>query len=220
MKYTEDYAKQHGYTYICPSETYNMPTYWIKVHLIDQLFDTIPESEEIAIAWMDSDAVFVRPEFRVEEILQTTGCDFVTSIDPGFKSTMNAGVFFIHRTDVMRVLVKEWMACYNPARWSYNTSSGTWSTTGKWAGPDYEQGSFNERILPRYRSHISLQHERVFANYYLNYDSQTIVCHFMSKTKWKIWPYNIRRNAPELVFWISIIGLTLWYGSHIKRRGM
>lgn len=208
MKYTRDYCLQHGYTYTCPTDEYDIPLYWIKVKLIQDLFNSVPASQDLCVAWIDSDAVFVRTEVTVESIMQNAhGRDFVTSLDPGSTTDMNAGVFFIRRTDEMRQLVDDWMDCYKTDRWSKSMDaegSIKWTTKGKWAGPDYEQGSFNAVIMPKYRHEIALLPEKVFACYEPVYPAETIVCHFMYKHKWKIWVYNGIRQMPELAGWVLL----------------
>lgn len=211
MKYTEDYCHLHGYTYFCPQEPYSLPTYWVKVHLLQTVLKSVPVSEDLCVAWMDSDAVFVNPDLRIETILQKSGRDFVTSLDPGSTTQMNAGVFFLRRTPQTQQLVDDWMACYNPARWTRDGEK--WTTTGRWAGPDYEQGAFNERILPKYRHLIALEPEKRFACYEATYNaSETDICHFMYTHKRKIWLYNLRRNAPELLAWSAVLGLVVFWG--------
>jgi hypothetical protein len=201
MKYTEEYCKRHGYLYWCPDAEYDMPTYWVKVHLVQQAMTAFP-NEELCVAWLDSDAVFVRPHVRIEDILANDK-DFVTSLDPGSNTNMNAGVFFIRRTQTTVQLMKNWFACYDITRWKKD-KEGKWSTEGRWAGPDYEQGSFNERILPKYQSTISLQPESVFACYEAFYEPNTIVCHFMYNHKWKIWLFHAQQQVPEVLLWLTL----------------
>jgi len=216
MKYTHDYCLQHGYTYYCPDEVFDLPTYWIKVKLVQDLFRTVASDTDLIVAWVDSDAVFVRPETRVQDILDGANSDFVSSLDPGSTTIMNAGVFFIRRTVATRKIVDEWMDCYVPSRWTKSVDENRetkWKTVGKWAGPDYEQGAFNERILPAHRGEIALLPEKVLACYEPFYDPQTVVCHFMYKHKWKIWVYNAIRRSPELLALLGIGGVTLYFAS-------
>ena len=221
MKYTRDYCLQHGYTYMCPTDEYDLPLYWIKVKLIQDLFNSVPADRDVCVAWIDSDAVFVRTDITVESILQQAhGRDFVTSLDPGSTTDMNAGVFFIRRTDEMRELVNDWMNCYKPERWSKSLDAegkSKWTTQGRWAGPDYEQGSFNTVILPKYRHEIALLPEKVFACYEPVYGRETIVCHFMYTHKWKIWVYNGIRRSPELFGWV-LLGIAAMLIQRALRR--
>ncbi len=202
MKYTEDYCLEHGYTYICPDATFELPTYWIKVLLVKRVLEQARDGD--LVGWIDSDAVFVRTNVTMEDIFgMSNGADFVTCLDPGSTTEMNAGVFFIRKTAATVQLVNDWMACYKPQNWS-KESNGKWKTAGRWAGPDYEQGSFNDQILPKYKSIISLHPEERFACFSVFYGPETIVCHFMYSHKRKIGYYNVRRNLPELLFWISL----------------
>lgn len=211
MKYTESYCEYNGYTYICPNQIFDLPTYWIKVHLVQQLLE---QSEFDAIVWVDSDAVFVDPSIRIESIFERVNKPFITSMDPGSTTTMNAGVFFVQNTPEMRSLMKTWMGLYSPDRWY--KEGGVWKTTGRWAGPDYEQGSFNEQILTGpFSEQISLQGEKVFACYEPFYGSDTIVCHFMYKHKWKGWIFHAKKKAPEVAFWFILAGIMLY---NIKRK--
>lgn len=217
MYYTENYCLEHGYSYICPDETYELPTYWIKVALVKKLLETKKRpNRELVIGWLDSDAVFVR-NISVETILSMAeGKEFITCLDPGSKTDMNAGVFFVRHSEITLNLLSDWMNCYIPSRWSKD-ATGKWKTGGRWAGPDYEQGSFNEQILPKYRDVVALFPEKVFANYDLLYGNETIICHFMYTHKRKIWIYNAYRRAPELAFWVLLGGSVLYFGSRAKK---
>jgi hypothetical protein len=217
MYYTEEYCLKHGYMYVCPDETYELPTYWIKVALVKKLLETKKRpGKDLVVGWIDSDAVFVR-DTSVESIMaMAPGKDFVTCLDPGSKTDMNAGVFFVRYSETTLKLMTEWMSCYIPSRWSKQTD-GKWKTEGRWAGPDYEQGSFNERILPKYRETIALFPEKVFANYEPWYNEETIICHFMYSHKRKIWIYNARRHFPELALWLLVGGVLLSYGFRAKK---
>ncbi len=210
MHYTEQYCIQHGYTYICPEATYNLPTYWIKVALVKHLLETRKqEGRELIVGWIDSDAVFVR-DIEVPTLFQmANNKDFISCLDPGSTKDMNAGVFFVRHSTTTLAIMSDWMNCYDPSRWTLDVN-GKWNTEGRWAGPDYEQGSFNEIVLPTYKSHIYLFPEKVMACYDVTYGSETIVCHFMYTHKKKIWLYNVRRNAPELTAWFAILGSLLY----------
>lgn len=217
MKYTEDYCLKHGYHYVCPNETYGLPTYWIKVLLVKQLLETVANDGDI-VGWIDSDAVFVQTDVTLENIFGANsaelaavsgGKDFITCLDPGSLTQMNSGVFFIRKTPQTVQLVRDWMACYKPENWTLG-SDGKWKTEGRWAGPDYEQGSFNEQILPKYRPVIALHPEKRFACFSVLYDSETIVCHFMYTHKRKIGLYNVRRNLPEILFWLAVGGFAIY----------
>jgi hypothetical protein len=202
MKLTQDYCDKHSYEYYCPTHEYELPTYWIKVRLVQEIFNR-ESADDLCVAWIDSDAVVVRESVKIQDILQSANKDFVTSLDPGSTTSMNAGVFFIHKTPLTQHLVNKWMDCYDPAKW-YKTPEGAWKTSGKWAGPDYEQGAFNEKILPKFRDEIAMLPEKVLACYEPFYESDTIVCHFMYKHKWKIWVYNTMRSLPEILIWLGI----------------
>lgn len=182
MDATKEYCERHGYIYKRMNHAIEMPEYWIKVLLVKEAMQM--KCEELYVAWMDSDASFARLETRIETIVEQSGKDFVTSIDPGHdkQGHMNAGVFFIKRTRQTIQLVNEWLTCYDPMRWR-KLVTGRWKTPGPWAGPDYEQGAFNQAILPKYRSIVSLQPSAVFASWDVEHGSDTLVCHFMANTK-------------------------------------
>lgn len=211
MHYAEKYCLKHGYTYICPDEVYELPTYWIKVALVKRILETYKrEGHELLVCWLDSDAVFVQDVEIPTLFAMGQNKDFITCLDPGSRTNMNAGVFFVRHSPTMLQLMSDWMGCYNPARWV--KAEGKWKTDGKWAGPDYEQGSFNEQILPVYRDSVYLFPEKVMACYDLTYGSETIICHFMFTTKNKIWLYNVRRNGLELAALIGMVAALLYFG--------
>lgn len=210
MHYTEQYCKEHGYRYVSPNETYNIPTYWIKVALVKYMLETQKrEGRELVVGWIDSDAVFVQ-NISVETIIEMgEKKNFITCLDPGSKTDMNAGVFFVRHSPTTIELMNDWINCYKPNRWKKDTI-GKWTTEGRWAGLDYEQGSFNNVILPKYKNTIYLFPEKVMACYEFMYEPETIICHFMYSHKRKIWFYNVRRNGNELLAWMAL-GLGIMY---------
>jgi hypothetical protein len=212
MHYTREYCEKHGYEYYCPEETFDLPTYWIKVALIQRIFQRTPADTDLCVAWIDSDAVFVREETRIEKLVLDSQHNFVASLDPGSSNSMNAGVFFVRRTPTISTMMNEWMKLYSPDRWQKTTKAdGTisWKTNGRWAGPDYEQGAFNEHILPHFQDQIVLLPEKVLACYEPVYRNDTIVCHFMYNHKWKIWIYNTLRRLPEVAALSAVIALAV-----------
>lgn len=215
MKYTEDYCKKYNYTYICPDETYNLPTYWIKVALVKRILETRKrEGRDLVVGWIDSDAVFVR-DVEISSLFQMAGDrDFISCLDPGSTTDMNAGVFFVRHSTTTLAIMSDWMNCYSPKRWKQ--VAGKWKTEGQWAGPDYEQGSFNKTILPTYRSSIYLFPEKVMACYNVMYGPETVICHFMYSHKQKIWLYNVRRNAMELTAWFAMGAALFLFSKRLK----
>lgn len=132
------YCAKHGYTYkylsSVPYEN-DMPPYWTKVKIVQ---DELEKGTYDFVMWMDSDAVFSKHQYRLEQFLED-------NIDAAMSGDMfdkfNAGVFIFRNSDKGRTLIDEWMAMYNSSSWSRDRN-GKWSCSGRWAGIEYEQGAF------------------------------------------------------------------------------
>lgn len=148
------YCDHHEYTYWRPTEKLQMPPYWIKVALVQYAMN---QPGVQFVAWLDSDACVHARERRLEELFRTHH-DFLISEDAWSAKDLNVGVFIVRVTERSRRMVAEWLACYPEEQWAYTPATKQWTCKDTqtnavscvWAGPAYEQGAFNERILPQF----------------------------------------------------------------------
>lgn len=202
------YCNRHGYRYIRPTDSFNISPYWIKVALIKQCIES---SDAKYIVWLDSDAVVAQQAVRIEDLF--TIKDFLISYDYSDfqegKYVANAGVFMIRVNERTKGLVNAWWNCYNPARWIKEGEK--WKTTGKWAGPDYEQGSFNTIILPKFNDIVKVFNYDMFGCNTLFPGKESFSCHYCYPREKKTYIplYLIASRKYELMFWLSVLGLTM-----------
>ena len=91
---------------------------------------------------------------------------------------------------------------------------GQWVAKCKWASSCYEQGSFIENILPKYRDSIHTFHWRFFQSVYSNlqeeYSECVFVVHFANKFKREIPDYlKSRKQTNKCVFLTKRVKLRL-----------
>jgi hypothetical protein len=154
------YAKKHNYPHFLFTDNYFLPPYWVKVHLLQRLLDVKdPQTDQPlfkGVAFLDTDAVFVDHDQSLDAFVGprrpfVAGPDITYGKNPG-DAPFNAGVIIVKNTEEVKGLLRDWMAEYKPRDWYL--SDGKWSTPTRWAGPSYEQGSFVEKILPKYKDTI------------------------------------------------------------------
>ena len=158
LEINKKYAKKHGYQHFLLSDPYFMPPYWIKVALLQRFLDAKdPQTGNPlfkGILYLDTDAVIVDHAKSLDAFMEgkkpfVAGPDITYGTNPN-DSPFNAGVFVVKNTDDIKPVIKEWLEQYHTKEWYYE--NGQWSTPTRWAGPAYEQGSFAEKILPKYKN--------------------------------------------------------------------
>jgi hypothetical protein len=152
MNKNNSYCKKHGYEYIFISNGYeDLPPYWRKTSIVKNILST---GKYKGILWLDTDAYVYNPEITLESIV-TDGYDFYISEDL-FGSKMCAGVWIVMNTPLGNEILDTWIRSYNPKDWRKDNNK--WISDGVWAGPTYEQGSFEKNILPipKYNKHIKI----------------------------------------------------------------
>lgn len=191
MERNREYCLDHGYRYLAFSHPLPLPTYWIKVWMCLDLMLTMNQND--IIVWLDSDAVFVNRSTKVESLFKDLpqSVFFLASRDPApWPSIFNAGVFVIRINPESIQLMQDWINCYNPSRWVWNTTNNRWSAKGAWAQEDYEQGAFVKWIFPKYKHHIELLESDVFCCVQAEeIPSQTVTSHFCGSYKNRIKTY-------------------------------
>ena len=172
----EKFCKENNYDYMFSSENYNISPYWIKVKIINDLINT-PDSKYKGFIWLDTDAVIVNKNTRknIKSIISDKSFYIAPDHVKFTPNMLNCGSFFVKNTPEGKELMNKWMDGYDPKRWSKNGSS--WSTDGPWVGITYEQGYFNQVILPKYEDQIEILPWKYLQNDDPD-DPETIITHF------------------------------------------
>jgi hypothetical protein len=213
MKLNIKYAVRHGYEYIRPTQIFDIPPWWIKVFLIQSLMKSRPDIKYIG--WLDSDAVVHKQHQPISELFENAP-DFLISYCPwntGPKDrTVNVGVFFIRVNETSKNIMDTWATCYNPKRW--HKDGGVWKTDGRWAGDDYEQGSLNKLVIPKYPKSFGIYMPAIFDCWESRPTRLTFSCHYCTPNakKWSIFMYLLAQRGPELLLWGGIGSAAVYAG--------
>jgi hypothetical protein len=110
------------------------------------------------VLWLDTDAVIINQEKRLEDFFKEDKSFVACSDRPSFlqiiSGPFNAGVWLVKNDRAGREIMDEWMDKYDSKKWFLE--NGKWKTHGPWAGVDYEQGAFSKYILPKYKRQIDI----------------------------------------------------------------
>jgi len=209
MTYNVDYCRKQGYIYSRTFDNFDIPPYWIKVLLVKQVMIAHPEVQYIA--WLDSDAVVHDQKRRIETLFPADK-DFLISYCPWGGGDLNVGAFYIRVNDTTRQLVNDWWNCYTTTNWK--KVDGKWKSDGPWAGIDYEQGSFNEKVLPRFPDVVGKYVYTIFDESAAFPKPETFSCHFVypkMDKKTLIARYLVARKWPVLaVFCVLGVGIGVY----------
>jgi len=199
------YCARHGYTYLRPTQHFDLPPYWIKVALVRQQIATAPNGS--IILWLDSDAC-IHAHHRPVDSLFVGNSDFLISEDAWSAETLNVGVFIVRATPTTRKLMDAWWNCYQTAaaQWTRG-SDGKWTCAGEWAGLDYEQGTLNRIIVPRFSTTIQRFPVHVFDNSYPFPSAETFSCHLIRPDTDKMDNIRTYVRAPTTMLWICVIAV-------------
>lgn len=125
-----------------------LPPWWWKVFGLRKLMDEHPEAD--LVMWVDSDAYLspnalqnIRKMAREKENVMWLSPDA-----PAWDSAFCAGAFVVRNDARGRSLMDRWVGLFDRARWTRDEATGKWEAKGAWAGPDYEQGSFTQHLMP------------------------------------------------------------------------
>lgn len=159
---TATWARAHGYRHTvwradAPLAA-SVPPWWLKVAMAKQFLEEEgdgEEEEERWVLWMDADAMPARPECGLEAVLDAWphavfvgGADGPPELHPEYY--FNAGVWAVRAGPLGRAVMDAWWAHFRPERWrSAGGPNGSVAWTCPqcvWAGPEYEQGSFNGHV--------------------------------------------------------------------------
>ena len=159
-KINEQYCLLHGYKYLFVTKHYDLPPYWIKVKLMQELLQT---NKYKGILWLDTDAVIHNFYMTLDDICKPNKSMYYCPDCPKWVGPFNAGVFLILNTHHGNRIVNDWLKLYDSTKWKNN--DGAWTTDGKWAGIDYEQGSFIHFLIKKYKHYIHQHQWRLFQSF-------------------------------------------------------
>lgn len=133
----------------------DLPPYFWKVSVF---LDLMNQGKHDIICWMDSDAFVKDIKRDIRVFFNDTSESMVIAPDPpGWGSPFMAAVYMAKNNSIGRQIFTEWIGYYDSTKWT-KLEDGKWKHTGngRWAGTEYEQGSYSINILPKYRNHIKV----------------------------------------------------------------
>lgn len=138
------YAKRHGYDYhFFPDAHFDLPVYWQKPSLMGEV---LKRGYDLAL-WLDTDAVVHDPDRRPETLFEGSEIMVGAPDNPHWAQPFNAGVFAVKNAGSAAgaALMDRWAGLFAGTAWTRTATA--WICQSEWAGPDYEQGAFNARLL-------------------------------------------------------------------------
>jgi len=181
------YCQLHNYDYIFISQEYDLPPYWIKVKLVQEY---LLLNKYKGVMWLDTDACIYNNNIKLEDIIIENKSFFLSPDNKIWAGPFCAGVFIVLNDDNGNTIINEWMDLYNKNNW--NNNNNKWDTSCCWAGSDYEQGSFCENLLYKYKNNIHSFDWYFFNSSYSNiseYNKKIFILHFASHFKNEIPQY-------------------------------
>jgi len=153
-------------------------TYWKKVRAMR---DCVHDAEGCdACLYVDSDAVLNAPASAARRMLPHPSAH-VGIVPDWARDRFNAGVFAVRTSEVGKRVMDEWLSLES-ARWRRRSGEeggkAKWECVDErgeacqWAGVEYEQGSFNDRVLPRYEEAVHEASPFLYNNDVLNCDGR------------------------------------------------
>jgi len=153
----KEYCKRHGYEHILKKDGYtDLPPWWRKVRLVK---DILSSNKYRGCLWLDTDACIYDMNIKLESLAEDNFDFYKSGEKPSENGNTGSGLFFnagawlVMNTPVGNEIMNKWMNLYNSSKWT--NEGGKWKTNGTWSGPDYEQGSFVDNILPVFINNIN-----------------------------------------------------------------
>jgi len=142
------YCKMHGYQHIFVKSGYDhLPPYWRKVELTIDTLKNNPSCK--GVMWIDTDAAIADYKKTIEGYNKPEKSMYIAKQS---NEPFNSGVWFVRNDAKGLEIMKSWLESYKETEWSRN--GNTWQTSGPFGGVNYEQGSFIQRVYPRYTREI------------------------------------------------------------------
>lgn len=173
-----------------------LPAWWNKVHLVlDHMWSNMDCD---SVAWLDSDAVVNGPPSTLSTQLGKFTM-FISRDIPVWNDDdpFNAGAWVVRNSARGRKLMEDWLQMYPryPAA-EWNQSNGRWDCNQldpvnggirscEWGQQWFEQGTFSNHILPKYRKSIYQTSWAILNSPCVDDDEirAAVVCHFADNLK-------------------------------------
>ena len=137
--------------------------YWYKLYLMKEKLKT---SNYDYIMWIDTDAIIVKDNISIQEILNSYSSDIFIGHDTWFNdkknTTLCSGVFIIKNSEVGRQFIDD---CINTHEKS-NCIKKNGKLHGIWASTCYEQGIMNYMIYEKYKNNTTILNPKIIRNTY------------------------------------------------------
>jgi hypothetical protein len=147
----QTYAARHGYDYLFLDRVYyDLPVYWQKPKLVRHFLSTGYDM----VAWLDTDAVVHDLDRRIETLFEGAEQMVAAGDNPHWDSPFNAGVFVARGAGGV-AMMDRWSELFPAERWTRTETA--WICDEDWAGPAYEQGAFNGRLLEGFKASGALR---------------------------------------------------------------
>ncbi len=143
--------------------------YWYKLYLMQEKLKT---SNHDYIMWMDTDALIVKENISIQEILSSYSSDIFISHDTWINdkknTTLCSGVFIIKNSEVGKEFINECIKIHENS----NCIKKNGKLHGIWANTCYEQGIMNYMIYEKYKKNTTVLNPKIIRNtFYCNKDS-------------------------------------------------
>jgi hypothetical protein len=165
-----------------------VPPYWAKIYEIKRLL--YEHSDVDYIIWIDSDAFFIN--FTKDRLINflnkynTYSFIGTNNMPPWQDEKFNAGVFIVKNNNIGKNIINKWITYYHKDVWTYDEETKKWDTQAKYAGEEYEEGSFIKYIL---EDKNLVKDIKILPYYYLNnnncndYQDETLLVHLAATHK-------------------------------------
>ena len=170
----EEYCKLHGYINRNFKHCDHSP-WWCKLFFIKKLLQEKTKHNTNAydyIVWIDSDAIFVKPDIRIESVIDdrysiTIGVDNynvsnIIKLNGTFK--INSGFFIIRNNDIGIEFINECISIYESQKSRCLQSVITKKLKSTYAGYCYEQYVMAKLIANEYKNHTNMLDRNIVWN--------------------------------------------------------
>lgn len=181
IEINREYCKVHKYEYIFKNEEFDLPPWWIKVKVC---LDVLLTNKYNGVIWMDTDASIFDCSQTVDDFTKDPTKHFFISRDPiEWTGIVNAGVWIVKNTPIGQNIMKDWFNLYNKEKWvktgtSWSINNNLSDIDKRWAGINYEQGSFTEVLLPKYKDSIHIHPVRTLSHWQPTKADLSFIGHF------------------------------------------
>lgn len=149
MNRNKHYCQKWGHEYLYTIDGHeDMPPYWRKVFLVK---DALATDKYKGVLWLDTDAAIHGMDTDLNSLVEEDKHFYKSPDITPTNKVFCAGVWFVMNTAIGKEIMAKWAEQYDRKAW---TNNGKWATSGTWAGTNYEQGSFIEKVVPQYSANM------------------------------------------------------------------